>query len=114
MSEAPNEIWCDTGLYYEYKTDWSEGSWRNNDNCGGVKYVRADRIEEFEERLKAATDDAKAAEAYAEELEATLRKLEYWFDTDQEILDVMGNNEKADHMRKLKMIRDALKGDSDD
>jgi len=57
MSEAPNEIWCDTGLYYEYKTDWSEGSWRNNDNCGGVKYVRADRIEELEAKL------AKAVEA---------------------------------------------------
>jgi hypothetical protein len=56
---------------------------------------------------------AKAAEARVEELEATLRKLEYWFDTDQEILDVMGNNEKADHMRKLKMIRDALKGGKD-
>jgi len=49
-----------------------------------------------------------------EELEATLRKLEYWFDTDQEILDVMGNNEKADHMRKLKMIRDALGGGKDE
>jgi len=32
----------------------------------------ADRIEELEERLKAATDDAKEAEAYAEELEAEL------------------------------------------
>lgn len=33
-----------------------------------------DRIEELEERLKAATDDAKEAEAYAEELEAKLAK----------------------------------------
>lgn len=32
------------------------------------------RIEELEERLKAATDDAKEAEAYAEELEAKLAK----------------------------------------
>ena len=32
----------------------------------------ADRIEELEERLKAATDDAKEAEAYAGELEAKL------------------------------------------
>jgi len=52
MSDTPNEIWCDTGLYYDYKTDWSEGSWRNNDNCGGVKYVRADRIEELEAKLQ--------------------------------------------------------------
>lgn len=43
-----------------------------------------------------------------EELEITLKKLEQWFDTDQEILDVMGNNEKADHMRKLTMIRKSL------
>lgn len=48
------------------------------------------------------------------ELEATLRKLEQWFDTDQEILDVMGNNEKADHMRKLKLIRDTLTGGKDE
>ena len=51
MSDTPNEIWCDTGLYYDYKTDWSEGSWRNNDNCGGVKYVRADHIEKLEAKL---------------------------------------------------------------
>ena len=36
----------------------------------------ADRIEELEERLKAATDDAKAAEAYAEEIYAHTKKLE--------------------------------------
>lgn len=35
----------------------------------------ADLIEELEEHLKAATDDAKEAEAYAEELEAALKKL---------------------------------------
>ena len=52
MSDTPNEIWCDTGLYYDYKTDWSEGSWRNNDNCGGVKYVRADRIEELQTQIE--------------------------------------------------------------
>ena len=34
----------------------------------------ADRIEELEELLKAAQDDAKEAEAYAEELEAKLAK----------------------------------------
>ena len=35
-------------------------------------FEAADRIEELEERLKAATDDAKEAEAYAEELEVKL------------------------------------------
>ena len=34
------------------------------------------KIEELEERLKAAQDDAKEAEAYAEELEAKLAKAE--------------------------------------
>lgn len=34
----------------------------------------ADRIEELEELLKAAQDDAKEAEAYAEELEAKLAR----------------------------------------
>ena len=42
----------------------------------------ADRIEELNERLTAATDDAKEAEAYAEQLEAKLAKaveaLEYY------------------------------------
>ena len=37
--------------------------------------VAADRIEELNERLTAATDDAKEAEAYAEELEARIKEL---------------------------------------
>ena len=37
-----------------------------------IVYEAKDRIEELEERLKAATDDAKEAEAYAGELEAKL------------------------------------------
>ena len=36
--------------------------------------VAADRIEQLNERLTAATDDAKEAEAYAEQLEAKLTK----------------------------------------
>lgn len=59
-------------------------------------------------------DTVDAAIKRVIKLEATLRTLEHWFDTDQEILDVMGNNEKADHMRKLKMIRDALTGGKDE
>jgi hypothetical protein len=39
------------------------------------EYVRADRIEELNERLTAATDDAKEAEAYAEQLEARNKEL---------------------------------------
>ena len=59
-------------------------------------------------------DGFEEAQARINELEATLRKLQQWFDTDQEILDVMGNNEKADHMRKLKLIRDTLTGGQKD
>lgn len=45
MSEAPKEIWCSTGLYYEYKTDWSEGEWSVGQNgFAEVKYVRADLV----------------------------------------------------------------------
>ena len=39
------------------------------------EYVRADRIEELNERLTAATDDAKEAEAYAEQLEERNKEL---------------------------------------
>jgi hypothetical protein len=52
MSEAPKEIWCSTGLYYEYKTDWSEGEWHARPDFSCVKYVRADRIEELESSIK--------------------------------------------------------------
>jgi hypothetical protein len=51
MSKAPKEIWCSTGLYYEYKTDWSEGEWYARPDFSCVKYVRADRIEELEAKL---------------------------------------------------------------
>jgi len=42
------------------------------------------------------------------ELKAVLKKLEYWFDADQEVLDAMTPDERADHMRQLQMIRDTL------
>ena len=43
-------------------------------------------------------------------LEATLRKLEAWFDTDQEILYAMSADERADNARQLAAIRSALRG----
>ena len=60
MSRTPKEIWCRSGLYYEYVDDWSEGSWSPT-NDGGVKYVLADRIEELEAKL------AKSVELALEE-----------------------------------------------
>jgi hypothetical protein len=56
MSEAPKEIWCSTGLYYEYKKDWSEGEWSARPDFAAIKYVRADRIEELEAKLAKAVD----------------------------------------------------------
>jgi len=48
------------------------------------------------------------AAARIAELEAVLRKLEAWFDTDQEILDAMSMDEIADHARQHGMIKAAL------
>jgi hypothetical protein len=64
MSDRPREIWCDTGLYWDYVEDWSEGSWRNNDDWDGEKYVRADYVAELEAKLtKSEALLAKAGEA---------------------------------------------------
>jgi hypothetical protein len=57
MSDRPAEIWCETGLYWDYKKDWSEGSWRDKDKYGGEKYVRADRIDELEAKLAKAVEE---------------------------------------------------------
>jgi hypothetical protein len=43
-----------------------------------------------------------------EQLEATLHKLAYWLDTDQEILDNMTVAERDDHIRTHKLALAAL------
>ena len=63
MAKTPTEIWCETGLYWDYKKDWSEGSWTAT-NSGGVKYIRADRIEE----LIAERDEAWKRASHAEKM----------------------------------------------
>ena len=74
-----------------------------------------DRIEELEaesaldaERLRITIERAEMAEDERNALKATLKKLEYWFDADQEVLDAMTPDERADHMRQLTLIRDTL------
>ena len=42
------------------------------------------------------------------ELEGALHKLAYWFDIDQEVLDAMDDDERADHIRQHKVILDVL------
>ena len=84
MSKTPKEIWCSSGLYYDYVTDWSEGSWcRNND--GGVKYVRADRIEELELAVRYEADLAQMALDARKELEAANKRLNEQMDAIEEM-----------------------------
>lgn len=59
-------------------------------------------------------DGLKEAQARVNELEDTLRKLEYWFDTEADLLEAMTGDARADHMRKLKLIRDTLTGGNDE
>lgn len=63
------------------------------------------------EMIDALHHDATEAEAYAAELEANLattvaalKKLHYWFDTDQEIIDRMSPDEYANHMRMFNLV----------
>lgn len=74
---------------------------RDADEYNGKHYVRdplhkqaADRIEQLEERLKAATDDAKEAEAYAEELEATYNEIT--LDIDEDGIWLIDNTDQGD------------------
>lgn len=46
--------------------------------------------------------------AAAPEMLATLRKLEYWLDTDPEVIEAMPGDERRDHMAKLGMIREVI------
>ena len=83
MSNRPAEIWCETGLYWDYKDDWSEGSWTARRKMTGEKYVRADRIEqlaatceeleaklaECEARLEKATEALEGVRVFVKDLE---------------------------------------------
>ena len=64
--------------------------------------------EEHDVEIAASAAAIRALLAERDALKATLKKLEYWFDTDQEVLDAMTPDERADHMRQLQMIRDTL------
>ena len=70
MSDAPERI----------ALRWTEGaavaSGPLMDHPDYTRYVRADRIEGLEELLWAAENDAKEAEAYAEEIYAHAKELE--------------------------------------
>lgn len=69
MIEAPKEIWCSTGLYYEYKTDWSEGEWSVRPDLSHIKYVRADRIENLTVELQLAVAALGKVQAFVKDLD---------------------------------------------
>lgn len=49
-----------------------------------------------------------AAASVADDLLEMLQQLEYWFNTDAEILDAMTEAERADHIRQHEKIRKAI------
>jgi len=66
------------------------------------------------EDLSEAAAALRELEAERDRLRKALKRLEYWFDTDPEVLDAMDADTRADHERQLAMIRAALqegKGD---
>ena len=46
-----------------------------------------------------------------ERLRAALKRVEYWLDTDQEVLDEMSPDERRAYLELLQMVRAALKGE---
>jgi hypothetical protein len=104
MSEAPKEIWCSTGLYYEYKKDWSEGEWSARPDFAAIKYVRADRIEELERNILAT--------------ERRLKRLARWLDLSDEELNSLPIGQIPDDHRKMQADVNAtiaaLKGETDE
>jgi hypothetical protein len=55
-----------------------------------------------------ASPTAKAALKRINDLEGVVRKIAYWFDTDQEVLDTMFVAERNDHIRQHKMLLYAI------
>jgi biopolymer transport protein ExbB/TolQ len=82
------------------------------------KYEAADRIEELEERLKAATDDAKEAEAYAEQMENVLIRKKAKLAKAMTGLSSIASNTCCDKCQEAALVARAalaeLKGQDDD
>jgi len=103
MSKPPKEIWCSTGLYYEYKTDWSEGEWSVGPDFAAIKYVRFDHIEALERNISAAKKQ--------------LERLAKWLDLSDEELNNLTIGSIIDDHRKMQADVNAaiaaLKGKTD-
>ena len=109
LAKAAPEPWDigydnDTGPDDDYFFEWV--------TVGPARLVDRSNVDDADARLIAlAPTLAARALADAEKiarLTEALRKLDYWFDVDQEVLDAMGDAERADHHRQHDMIRSAI------
>jgi hypothetical protein len=71
---------------------------KNPDGATYLKAIKESNMETQEDKLTARIDV----------LEKALRKIAYWLDTDQEILDRMTGVERNDHIRQHNIILTAL------
>lgn len=74
------------------------------DDSLDVDWTGRDAARLILERMPELTESASVIRELVEALEA----LEYWFDTDEEILAAMSPDERADNDRQLAKIRKAL------
>ena len=72
---------------------------QNPDGATYLKAIKESDMETQEDKLTARIDV----------LEKALRKIEYWFDVDQEVLELMAGDERDDHIRQHNLILTALK-----
>jgi hypothetical protein len=115
VSDAPERIWA----YNEWPTGYHFTALGKLPEFSCVEYIRADlhdaRIAELEaEVAEQARLNGKGAErelalmAEVARKDEALRLLEYWLDTDAEILDAMPADERASHLQMLGIARAAL------
>ena len=71
---------------------------QNSDGATYLKETEKTDMETQEDKLTARIN----------KLETALRKIAYWFDADQEILDLMTGVERGDHIRQHKIVLTAL------
>ena len=71
---------------------------KNPDGATWMESIEESNMETQEDKLTARIDV----------LEKALHKIAYWFDADQEILDLMTGAERSDHIRQHKIVLTAL------
>tara|TARA_R110000772_G_scaffold229471_1_gene340329 strand:- start:138 stop:389 length:252 start_codon:yes stop_codon:yes gene_type:complete len=71
---------------------------KNPDGATYLKAIKESNMETQQDKLAARVDV----------LEKALRKIAYWFDADQDVLDRMTGAERSDHIRQHKIALTAL------